>query len=141
MTLLYTLYSTPSASSASRTCRMASSLSTVASVTTATRLAPRFFRSMPTSLVTPGPKRIDDAAISNAYSFCCETSRGVANPRRATLDAVRSAKREMVAEVDGWAWWWWLGLEWQGQFGGWLYWTVRRRLTARAALWYCAGEL
>jgi hypothetical protein len=49
-----------------------------------------------------------------------------------------------VDEVDGWAWWWWLGLEWQGQFGGWLNCTVRRRLTARTALWFvlvsfCSG--
>ena len=93
----------PSASRASRTCRMASSLSTVASVTTATRFAPRFLRSMPTSRVTPGPNRIDDAAISKAYSFCWAGSRGVAYPRREPWAAVRSAKRETVEAVDGWA--------------------------------------
>lgn len=31
------------------------------------------------------------------------------------------------------AWWWWPGFEWQGQDGGWVNWTVRRRLRARVA--------
>jgi len=48
---------------------IASNPSTVSSVTTQTFFAPRFFKSIPTSCVTPGPKRIDEAAISKAYSF------------------------------------------------------------------------
>src|SRR5271169_1636547 len=39
------------------------------SVITRTLRAPRSARSMPTSRVTPGPKRILDAAISKAISF------------------------------------------------------------------------
>ena len=76
--LLYTVKLMPSRVRASRTCLMASNLSTVSSVTTQTRLASIFFRSMPTSWVTPGPKRIDEAAISKAYSLSCDASCGVA---------------------------------------------------------------
>src|SRR6266516_8101216 len=39
------------------------------SVITSVWLAPRSFRSMPTSRVTPAPKRTLDTAISNAMSF------------------------------------------------------------------------
>lgn len=67
----------PSRARLSRTCCMANRPSTTLSVTTQTLLAPRFLRSMPTSCVAPGPNRIDDAAISNAYSFCGDSS-GVA---------------------------------------------------------------
>ena len=41
---------------------------------------------------------------------------------------------EAAVEEGPWLWWWWEGLEWQGQEGGWENWTVRRREAARVAL-------
>lgn len=70
--------STPSLPKPSLTCLMASNSLTTLSVTTSTLLLPKFLKSIPTSLVTPGPKRIDEAAISNAYSFSRVGSIGVA---------------------------------------------------------------
>lgn len=72
LTWSYTSKCTPSLVSPSITCFMASSLRTFWSVTTMTRFEPMFLKSMPTSFVHPGPKRMLDAAISKAYSFCCE---------------------------------------------------------------------
>ena len=57
-----------SASSDSSTVRTGGRRLTTGSVTTSTRRAPRSARSMPTSRVTPAPKRTGDAAISNAVS-------------------------------------------------------------------------
>ena len=65
---------------------IASSFTTLISVTTHTRLKPRFFKSMPASLVQPGPKRMLEAAISKAYSFCLELSTGVARDLLAWLN-------------------------------------------------------
>lgn len=69
----------------STACFIASSFATLTSVTTHTFFAPRFSKSMPTSLVQPGPKRMLEAAISKAYSFCLELSTGVARDLLAWL--------------------------------------------------------
>lgn len=130
-TWLYTVYSTPSLARLSLTCCIGNRLSTVGSVTTTTFFDFRFFRSLPTSCVTPGPKRIDDAAISKAYSLDRGPSAGVAYRRFA------SALLWMKLAGDLLLLWWWLGFEWHGQLGGWVNWMVRRRFDARWAA--CEG--
>ena len=107
---------------------MGNSCPTVWSVTTQTFFDFRFFRSFPTSCVTPGPKRIDDAAISKAYSL--ESGPSACAAYRLLASAL--CCRTLVA---GFLWWWWAGLEWQGQLGGWVNWMARRRLDALAAAW------
>ena len=47
----------------------AAAIAAVGSVTTSTFFAPSSARSMPTSRVTPSPKRMDETAISNAVSW------------------------------------------------------------------------
>ena len=60
-----------------------------------------------------------DDAISKAYSFSAagRVREGVARERAVKIGVP----------------WWWAGLEWQGQLGGCVNWTVRRRLSARVA--------
>lgn len=76
-----TTNSIPSLVKLSVTCAIASSFETLASVTTQTFFVPMFIKSMPTSLVQPGPNRMLDADISKAYSFCLDKSAGVARDR------------------------------------------------------------
>ena len=116
----YTVNSTPSLVKPSTTWCIASSFATVLSVTTHTLFDPMFLKSIPTSFVHPGPNRILEAAISKAYSLFLEESTGVARDRLAWL------------RIEG-VGWWWPGLAWQGQLGGCVYWTVRRRFKARLA--------
>src|SRR5256885_890062 len=61
-------------SSDSITVRAGGSVAIVGSVTTSTSDAPISFRSMPTSRVTPTPKRTLETAISNAKSFFIDRS-------------------------------------------------------------------
>ena len=97
---------------------MASSFNTVESVTTKTFFAPKCLKSIPTSFVQPGPKRMDDAAISKAYSFCWLKSTGVASDR--------------TRPAYGLWLWWWPGFEWHGH-ALWVELMVRRRLKALVA--------
>ena len=60
-----------------------------------------------------------EAAISKAYSFCCEVSRGVARERR----------WEPAKGLEGLWEWWCAGFEWQGHVAGWEA-IVRRRFRA-----------
>lgn len=92
---------------------MASSLSTVESVTTQTFRAPKFFRSWPTSCVTPGPKRMDEAAISKAYSGRSPPA-PAARPWRRLPDSATRGMRPGDA---------------------WVYWTAWSRPAARWAAW------
>jgi len=53
------------------------------------------------------------AAISKAYSLDLEWSTGVAILLRASANTAGA--------------WWWFGFEWQGQFGGCVYWIARSK--------------
>ena len=106
-----TVNSTPSRLNPSTTWLIASNLETLPSVTTQTRFAPRFLKSIPTSLVQPGPNRILDAAISKAYSLLEEEEElatGVASERRPVCPGMSL-------------------LAWQGQFEGTVYWIALSR--------------
>ena len=78
---------------------MGSNFPTVLSVRTRTFLIPRFCTSMPTSRVHPSPNRIDDTAISKAYSLL--VSAGVANLRRLS-GSVWNRGFICVCEVFAW---------------------------------------
>ena len=64
---------------------------TFLSVMTQTFLTPRFSRSIPTSCVTPSPKRMFELAISNAYSLSAPPTEWAELWRRPDAEAVGEA--------------------------------------------------